>query len=53
MPKKDISIDNEKIYIWKFDCKISLISFTIKNPPDEITVKAKLNESKDLRLIIL
>ena len=33
--------------------KISLISFTIKNPPDEIIVKAKLNASKDLKLMIL
>ena len=53
LTKKDINIENENIQIWKFDCKISDILFTIKKPPEEITVKERLNASNDLRLIIL
>ena len=43
-----------KIYIFEnLLCKISLILFTIKKPPDEIIVNERLNASKDLRLMIL
>tara|TARA_B100000925_G_C21572105_1_gene288303 strand:+ start:248 stop:463 length:216 start_codon:yes stop_codon:yes gene_type:complete len=34
--------------IWKFSFKIKERSLTGKKPPDDITVKAKFNELKDL-----
>ena len=45
MLKNDTNIVKEKTYIWKFDCKTSLILFTIKKPPEEITVIDKLKAS--------
>jgi len=53
MPKNDINIENENKYIWKLDCNISLMLFTIKNPPEEITVSERLYASNALRFIIL
>ena len=41
-----MSID--KMIIWKFSLKIKERSFTGKKPPDDISVKAKFNELKDL-----
>ena len=41
-------MSNDKIIIWEFSLKIFERSFTGKNPPDEIIVNAKFNESKDL-----
>ena len=38
----------DKIIIWEFSLIIFERSLTGKNPPDDIKVKAKFNESKDL-----
>ena len=46
--KKDVSIQKDKIIIWGFSLIIFERSLTGKNPPEEISVKAKFNESKDL-----
>ena len=46
--KKEISIKNENIIIWKSFIKIDESSFVGKNPPDEIIVIAKFSELKDL-----
>ena len=46
--KKDNNISNDKIIIWEFSLIIIDKSFTGKKPPDEMRVKAKFNESKDL-----
>ena len=48
MLKKEISIKNENIIIWKSFTKINERSFTGRNPPDEIIVIAKFNELNDL-----
>ena len=48
MLKNDISIKKDKIIIWVSSLKILDNSLTGKNPPEEISVKAKLSESKDL-----
>ena len=48
MLKNDKSINKDKIIIWVFSLKILESSFTGKKPPDEIRVKAKFKESKDL-----
>ena len=44
--KKEESINNERIIIWVFSFKIEDKSFTGRNPPEEINVNAKFNESK-------
>ena len=46
--KKDNIIRMDKIIIWELSLKILERSLTGKNPPDEINVKAKFNESNDL-----
>ena len=46
--KKDINISNDRIITWLFSLIIFERSFTGKNPPDEMSVRAKFNESKDL-----
>ncbi len=48
MLKKENSIKKDKIIIWELSLIIFERLFTGKNPPDEIKVKAKFNESKDL-----
>ena len=46
--KKDDSINKDKIIIWEFSFTILERLLTGKKPPDEISEKAKFNESKDL-----
>ena len=48
MLKNDSNIKKDKITIWEFSFNILDKSFTGKKPPEEISVKAKFNESKDL-----
>ena len=48
MLKKEINIKKENIIIWKSFIKIDEISFTGRNPPEEIIVIAKLSELNDL-----
>ena len=48
MLKKEVSINIDKPIIWGFVLIILERSLTGKNPPDEIRVKAKFNELKDL-----
>ncbi len=48
MLKNDKSINKDKMIIWTFSLKILERSFTGKKPPEEINVKARFNESKDL-----
>ena len=48
MLKKDISINIDKTIIWEFSLKIFDKSLTGKKPPEEINVKAKFKELKDL-----
>ena len=48
MLKKEKSIKKDTIIIWDFSLRITDRSFTGKKPPDDINVKAKFNESKDL-----
>jgi hypothetical protein len=48
MLKNDINIKKDKITIWEFSFNILDKSFTGKKPPEEISVKAKFNESNDL-----
>ena len=48
MLKNDNSINTDNITIWKFSFIILDKSLTGKNPPDEINVKAKFKELKDL-----
>ena len=46
--KKEINIKKENIIIWKSFIKIDEISFTGRNPPEEIMVIAKFSELNDL-----
>ena len=46
--KKETSINREKIIICEFCISIVEISFTGKNPPDEIMVIARFKELNDL-----
>ena len=46
--KKDNNIKKDKIIIWEFSLNIFESSFTGKNPPEDIKVRAKFNESKYL-----
>tara|TARA_B100000035_G_C20618844_1_gene387215 strand:+ start:220 stop:519 length:300 start_codon:yes stop_codon:yes gene_type:complete len=46
--KNDINIKKDKITICEFSFNILDKSFTGKKPPEEISVKAKFNESNDL-----
>ena len=48
MLKNDNNINIEKITIWVLSFKIFERSFTGKNPPEEMSVNARFNESKDL-----
>ena len=48
MLKKDVSIKIDKTIIWEFSFIMLERSFTGKKPPDEINVKAKFKELKDL-----
>ena len=48
MLKYENKSNNEKIIIWVLFFKIFDNSLAGKNPPEEIIVKAKFNESKDL-----
>ena len=48
MLKKDVSINKEKIVIWKLLNKIFDRLFVGKKPPEEIIDMAKLNELKAL-----
>ena len=48
MLKNDVNIQKDKIIIWLFSLIVFERSFTGKNPPDEISVKAKFKESKVL-----
>jgi hypothetical protein len=52
MLKKEVSIRKDKIIICISSLTILERSFTGRNPPEEISVKAKFNESKDLIEII-
>ena len=47
--KKDVSISIDKIIICEFSFTITDRSFAGKKPPEEMSVKAKFNESKVLR----
>ena len=47
MLKNEVSINKETITICEFSLRIIDISFTGKNPPEEIRLKAKFKESKD------
>ena len=46
--KKEINIKKENIIIWKSFIKIDEISFTGRNPPEEIIVIARFSELNDL-----
>ena len=46
--KNEKSINNERIIICEFSLRIDERSFTGRNPPDEIKLKAKFNESNVL-----
>ena len=46
--KKDKSIDIERTICWNFPLMIKLRLLSGKKPPDEISVKDRLNESKIL-----
>ena len=46
--KKDRSINIDRTMIWIFSLKMLDRSLTGKNPPEEISVKARFKESKDL-----
>ena len=48
MLKNDNNINIDKITIWEFSLTILDKSLTGKKPPEEIRVKAKFRESKDL-----
>tara|TARA_Y100001936_G_scaffold238172_1_gene269663 strand:- start:392 stop:676 length:285 start_codon:yes stop_codon:yes gene_type:complete len=48
MLKNEVNINNDKITICEFSLIILERSFTGKNPPDEIKVNARFNESKVL-----
>ena len=48
MLKNDNSISIDKTIIWVLSLTIKESSFTGKNPPEEIIVKAKFKESKVL-----
>ena len=48
MLKKEINIKKENIITWTSFIKIDEISFTGRNPPDEIIDIAKFNELKTL-----
>ena len=48
MLKNENNIKKDKIIIWEFSLKILERSLTGKKPPDEISVKARFNESKAL-----
>ena len=48
MLKKESSINRDRIITWEFSLNIFERSLTGKNPPEEIKVKAKFNESKVL-----
>ena len=48
MLKNDNNINKDKIIIWVLSLKILERSFAGKKPPEEIKVKARFNESKDL-----
>ena len=50
--KKEVSIKKENIIIWVLSLRILDNSFIGKNPPDDINVKARFSESKDLIEII-
>ena len=52
MLKKDTNIRKEKINFFKFEFKIIEISLNGKNPPEEISDKAKFKELKVLRPLI-
>ena len=41
-------MSKDKIIIWEFSLIIFERSFTGRKPPDDIKVKARFNESKDL-----
>ena len=46
--KKEINIKKENIITWKSFINIDEISFTGRNPPEEIIVIAKFSELNDL-----
>ncbi len=46
--KKDKSIDIERTICWNFPSMIKLRLLSGKNPPDEISVNDRLNESNTL-----
>ena len=46
--KNEVNINKDKTIIWEFSLIILGSSLTGKNPPEEINVKAKFKESKDL-----
>ena len=48
MLKKEVSIIIDKLIIWELVLTILERSFTGKNPPEDIRVKARFNELKDL-----
>tara|TARA_B100001057_G_C22597003_1_gene851267 strand:+ start:526 stop:810 length:285 start_codon:yes stop_codon:yes gene_type:complete len=48
MLKNEVSINKETTTICELSLRINDISFTGKNPPEEIRLKAKFKESKDL-----
>ena len=48
MLKKDVNINMDKIIVWGLVLITLESSFTGKNPPEEISVKAKFKELKDL-----
>ena len=48
MLKNEVNINNDKIMICEFNLIILDKSLTGKKPPDDTSVKAKFNESKDL-----
>ena len=48
MLKKEVNIKRDIIIICEFSLRITDKSFTGRNPPDEIKLKAKFNESNVL-----
>ena len=48
MLKNDNNINKDKIIIWEFSLNMLDKLLTGKKPPEDIKLKAKFNESKDL-----